>query len=231
LTNESASLKSRGYGAEYRQDVALVDAMKRIIAPSYERHPAVFDHDLTVCERLYTLWDGPNLTSFFMVSFTQLEPDVPAIYLGLSATAEGRKNSGIVRRLFRQLTSDGQVFEANAGREVVMFGTLATPSSFHGVHTTWRDAQPSLDGHFAPAEAQLAHRIAAWLGAAPPSRHPFVLHGYATGTRYSAAERERIESLIKRYDFRLFERLNLDERSGDRLIITCRLPRVSIPPV
>jgi hypothetical protein len=189
----------------YRDDKDLLEAMRVLIAPSYVGMPRMFEHDVELCDRLYLLVEAETLVAFFMVGFISIgDGTSPAIYLGLSAAAESHKNSGVVRTVFRRFTTDARSYQAEREQPVVMFGTLATPSSFFAVHTMWKDAQPSGDGEFRESERGIAQQAADWLGARVSPAHPFVLPEYAVGTRYSESERRRIARVCEKHDFGLF---------------------------
>lgn len=215
------------HNTSFRTDARLLAEMREVIAPSYDAEPAMFAHDISCCNRAYVLRDNSDLVAFFLTSF--VEGDDPrcqraCIYLGLSATRQSHKNTGIVRSLFERFTDDARAFEIQVESAIPMFGTLATPSSYYSVNMIWANAEPLMDGSYSEKGREHARIALKWLNAEASDDHPFVLHAYAVGTRYSKLERERIARLIAKTQFSLLERLGVVEARGDRLLVVCEVP-------
>lgn len=214
-------------GRSFMRDEDNLAELRELVAPSYDGIPTALANDIGRYDRIYRLLQGRQTIAFFLVSFTEIglgESRRPAIYLGLSAVRDTVKNGGLARQLFCRFTRDARAFEEASKSPVVMFGTLATPSSYFAVCTQWTDVQPLPDGSFSESSRPIAKMAAAWLGANSSPAHPFVLPCMAQETRYSRDERERIARVTAKHNFRLLSSLGIDETRGDRLLVTCRVP-------
>ncbi len=212
----------------HRENSALRERLAAIVAPSYDGECRALDVDWHRADLLYLLADGDTEVAFFFVTTTTLlieGESTRAFYLGLSATSERTKNSGQVRRVFDTFLADAAMRDAEAGSPAWCFGYTATPSSVDAVLRLWSETQPRRDGSFDLRRVGVALAAGKWLGATHDPSHPFVLPRLSAGTRYSDLERSRIDALVSKTGFDLFTRLGIDERRGDRLLLTARAPR------
>jgi hypothetical protein len=214
----------------FRKDHPLLSALFHLVRPSYEDPTALLDREVAHCDTLYLARDeAGRLLSFFMVAWETLPLDdrpVPAVYLGLSATSEETKNSGIVYRLYRKFCVDAAAREGETGRRLLLWGTTATPSAFLAVHFLFADVEPRGDGTYSEPGKTTAGQLRRHLKALDPAEgyHPFLLRRVAGNTRYSAREVERIRGVCRKKGFSLFRQMNLDERNGDRVLFLGRTP-------
>jgi hypothetical protein len=209
-------------GAAFRDDPELLAAMNELVRPSYEGTPAVLDYEVSICDTLYLLSDDAGLVCFFLAGATELavaDAPLPAVFMGLSATREGTKGSGQVRVLFRAFASDVREREACLGTRILLFATFATPSTFYTFELLFSDVAPLRDGSYRSDYLPALPAIQRFLRSQADPVCPFRLPAHAKGTRYSLAERQRIADICLRKDFKLFEKLDIDESRGDRLII------------
>jgi hypothetical protein len=51
------------------------------------------------------------------------------------------------------------------------------------------------------------------------TEHPFIIKRMAQGTSYSTLEKKRIQQVIHRKRFQLFEKLGIEEECGDRVLL------------
>ena len=204
--------------------------IEELIRPSYVNATSLIDRALSKGQDLYELRDEDGaLISFFMVgwhSLTVAEKVVPAVYLGLSATTQQAKNSGIVRNLYMRFIEDAIGREGESQEQVVCWATTATPSAFFAVHKLWIDVEPDAKGVFSNRGLEYVRAIREYLQMPQSNQdHPFVVKSIAVDTRYSKAERIRINEICEKHNFHLLRELGVDEAKGDRLILVAHLPK------
>jgi hypothetical protein len=214
----------------FRSDQSLRSAIYELIEQSYEDPTALITREFEHCDTLY-LAENENdiLVAFFMVAWETVNVGgemLPTVYLGLSATSEDTKNTGIVRQLYSNFILVGARWEQSTGRRLLLWGTTATPSAFYAAQTLFAEVQPDMEGRYSQEAAEIALHLHQRMGisARVDGAHPFVLRNIATNTRYSQKELARIELIRTKKKFRLFDDLRISERDGDRLLLICRIP-------
>jgi predicted GNAT family N-acyltransferase len=214
---------------EFVNNQALIQELKEITAPSYEDPTAMIKRDLSHCNKLY-LGHNPDgkLVTFFMVGWEPIlfkGKYIPSVFLGLSATCQDCKNSGIVRTLYQRFVLDAQAWEEAHQQRLLLWYTTATPAVFHATNIIFSENEPYINGHYTNEGADYAIAIRHHMKwPAFEGEHPFVVKGIAKNTRYSALERARIEHIVKTKNFTLFAELGIDETQGDRMVRIGRIP-------
>jgi hypothetical protein len=201
----------------------LVDALARLVAPSYAPGCAVLADELLRCDLLYLATDAEGPCAFLLVARVRL-PVGPehrqARYLGLSGARDERSGAAVIARF----TADVQDEEEARGKRLLLFAATAAPAAVRNAHAFWTDVQPAPDGSFREELLPLADAARAWLGAGGCADRPFVLSRLARGIRYSAGERRRILDEFHGESGELFRRLEIEEARGDRLLLLCSVP-------
>src|SRR5262249_29213619 len=99
----------------FRHDAELKREILSLLRPSYEDPSNLLEREFDHCETLYVARNGDDrLLAFFLVAWEPLDfkQETPqSVYLGLSATSEETKGSGIVRELYAQFRSDASAWE------------------------------------------------------------------------------------------------------------------------
>jgi len=224
----------------FRNDESLRATIYKLVEPSYQDPTALIAREFEHCDTLYLAKDEDgNLVAFFMVAWETLNVSgelLQAVYLGLSATSEDTKNTGIVRELYSHFISDGARWEQCTGRKLLLWATTATPSAFYAAHIFFKETQPDFEGRYSQESAEIAQHLHRRMGVSTKDvgSHPFVLRNMATNTRYSETELARIELICRKKNFLLFDGLGINERNGDRLLLICRIPKFTaetVPPI
>ena len=123
---------------------------------------------------------------------------VPALYTGLCATREDRKNSGRVVSLLNYCMYEAREWQRREGLKLVIWGATASPSVYRIIQRVFANVQPRPDGDYSPASAEIAQGIRRHLGLdLPDGAHPFVLPGFAAGVRYTDSEARRIAAAAR----------------------------------
>jgi len=216
-------------GDELRYNAWLRTELALIAAPSYDDATAILAREVADCTHLYIGRDTAGLLAgFFMTSRDYLTADhgLPLVHVGWSATRHDLKNSGATMALFERCITDTQAWEKQLGRRALLWSTTASPTIYLGVSRFLAEVEPRRDGSYSADGARHAQLLRQRLGASAMAEgeHPFAVRGIATGTRYSADERERIARVCDRKQFSLFEQLGIDETNEDRLIFIARTP-------
>ena len=221
----------------FRENEDLRLEILQLVQPSYENPAAVLAREFEHCDTIYLARDDEdNLVAFFMVAWQTMMlkgEAVPAVYLGWTGASERARASGAVKRefyaqLYGRFMSDAVNLEKKAGRRLLFWGTTATPSGYFALQMAFVEIEPQIDGTYSAEGAEIARHLQRRMGVVnhASESHPFVLHGVATDTRYSAKEVERIELICRNKGFSLFKELGVEERNGDRLLFICRLPQI-----
>lgn len=220
--------------AQWSRVPGLERELADLVAPSYVDASGVMERELAFNDLLYLVRDAAGaLLSFFLVRRGDLSAaagESCLVYMGLSATRDDTKNSGIVRSLYAAFAADVAAWQLDIGRRIRLWFTTATPSAYYAAQLLFMDIEPRPDGSYNRETLAAIAQIRRTFAGCGESAHPFVLPGVASGTRYSDVERGRIARLCERHGFRLFEVLDVQERRGDRLVVTCSVRRVTPQP-
>ncbi|KYQ94387.1 hypothetical protein DLAC_11597 [Tieghemostelium lacteum] len=206
----------------------ILQEIKDIIAPSYEDPSSMLKRDLSHSNKLYIARERDGrLITFLMVGWENVlfkGQNIPTVYIGLSATRQDQKNTGIVRYLYKRFLGDAQAWEQVHQQRLLLWYTTATPSAFH-VSNLMEESQPNIDGSYTEEGKKLILALRdhkKW--PAFIEGHPFIVKGIAEKTRYSVLERERIKKIEEGKNFTLFTELGIDETQGDRMVCIGRVP-------
>ena len=119
-------------------------------------------------------------------------------------------------------------WEQQSGRRLLLWATTATPVTYFAA-SIFSDLDPFLDGTYQTGHLNYVDAIRSKL--ALPERnsssHPYVLRGVAKDTRYSQSEVLNILRFAATKNFDLLNKLHIDERRGDRLLMIGRSRRRS----
>lgn len=220
--NNAGSQVQLRHSDTFRSDVQLIQSLWNLIAPSYEEPSSLLNRELNHCTHLYLGHNQGELICFFLVAWefiTLNGSQHPAVYMGLSATRQDRKNSGVVRQVYVQALKDALAWENELATKLIVWATTATPTSYLFSQTLLENVQPLLDGTFDSKAAEIAKAIRHQQDYGINQETPFMLRGVAQETHYSASELHRIERVTTSKNFGLFRQLNISEHLGDRLLI------------
>jgi hypothetical protein len=220
---------------KFVSDVTLQKQITNIVSPSYEDSTTLLAREIKSCNEIYLAKDqNQQIHSFFMIGWSDLVVDnqqIPAVYLGLSATSATTKNRGYVRLLFEKFFKEAYAWEEKNQQKLVLWHTTASPSIFHAFNLLLDYNEPDKDGDYTDAGQKIALAICQKKGWQQnvSSQHPFVLHGVAENTLYSKEEFSRLGKICQKNNFTLFNQLNINERKGDRLLRISRLSPQKYP--
>lgn len=151
---------------------------------------------------------------------------VPALYLGLSATASKWKNTGIISRLY--FTCFAKEIEAYAGHrsDYILWGLTAHPTIYRAISRFLSNVCPRENGSYDQdlvEVLQLARNLLKVKSLEQHSDHPHIIRG--AGGVYTSEEMEKINRIALRKGFKLFEQMKLCLKSGDRILFLARFPK------
>lgn len=203
--------------------------VRALVGPSYVDPGPLLEREMDHCDTIYVAQDDDGeLLAFYLVAWETVAwgrgGGRTCVYLGLSASRDDAKGRGFARRLYKRCLLDARRWEERHRREVLLWGTTATPLVYGLAARFLRDMEPRPDGGFSEAGAAAAHRLRAHANWPPPrgTEHPFVLRGVARDTAYSARERGRLTHASRRCG--LLDRLGVQEARGDRLLFIACVP-------
>jgi hypothetical protein len=215
----------------FRCDLSLRHEITSVVMSSFVDDASRLDWVIDHSDTLYLSRDESGaLISLFLTARGLLEVGgraVPALYTGLCATREDRKNSGRVVSLLNYCMYEARECQRREGLKLVIWGATASPSVYRIIQRVFANVQPRPDGDYSPASALIAQGIRRHLGLdLPDGAHPFVLPGFAAGVRYTDSEARRIAAVRTAKGFSMYEELRIREAAGDRLLFVADVPDV-----
>jgi hypothetical protein len=218
-------------GDAFRGNPAVRSEIAAIVAPSYIEGDSRLDSEIDHCDTLYVSRDERGeLISFFMTALGSLDVGgriVPALYTGLCATRQDRKNCGRIVKLINYCMYESQEWQRQERRKLAIWGTTASPSVYLIIQSVFANVRPRLDGGYCPDSAEIARGVQRRFGRdLAADSHPFVLPRFATGVRYTDLERTRIAAVCRSKRFSLYTDLGIEEARGDRLLFVAEVPEV-----
>lgn len=212
----------------FENESGLINELHETLQSSYIDPTILIEREIQRCDTLYHLRDNHGaIVAFFMVGWHTLDigdTSQSAVYLGLSATRQDMKGTGRVRHVYQQFMRDAIAWEQRTGEKLILWFTTATPSVYHAARQLFEGLEPRANRTYSAQNRHVADALRNHLGV-DKGDHPFVLYGMAPQTRYSKQELDRINWISRTHNFTLFDALGIDERKGDRLLCTCKLPR------
>ncbi|PTS99666.1 hypothetical protein DBR11_11810 [Pedobacter sp. HMWF019] len=181
---------------------------------------------------IYLLKDGcNNILSFFMVAWEKhkiqsVERDV--VYLGFNCTSQNHQGENFSLRLNYNIAVDGYNYQQKNNNKLIVYCRTATPIILLLLPKIWDNVKPDLDGNYNKNDENIIESLKKSSGLDKFSTdHPYVLKGVTANTQYSVREKARQNECELKNDIKTFEKLNIDESNGDRLLITCEIPSKS----
>lgn len=189
----------------------------------------IVERELNHNNTIYILKDSfGGILSFFMVAWEKhkiqsVERDV--VYLGLSCASQSNQEKKFASRVYYNFTVDAYNYQQKNSNKLVLYGTTATPVVLLTLSKIWDNVKPDLDGNYNQNDKEIIESIKKSSGLDKFStEHPFVLKGIATNTKYATTEQARLKEFEIKNNIKIFEKLNINEAIGDRLLITCNVP-------
>lgn len=205
----------------YQDNQKLINGIKKLIQPTYRQAGEHVNHDIEICNELYTInsIEG-ELIAFFMVGFHMIE-DMPCFYGGLSACKDELKNTGIVKWLYYEFIRECIHKELEINRRIITYWTTATPIVYYLTNRYWINVQPTLQGECSNDGKAILEKIAKakYTNIVREENAPFVLRNVAQQINYSDKEQERIKIAIDSLNLTVFNKYKLDETNGDRFLM------------
>jgi hypothetical protein len=215
-------------GGDFWSNVTLHDEIIRLAGPTYEDASVVLSSALSSYDTVYLAYDDKGeLVSFYMAAFEDISIGnrlVPSVHLGWTCSTVEAKGTGSAQLLYERFNRDGKKRQHTKGVQLLLWGTTATPIGFYLYHKHFADVLPHHDGAYPETAVEIAEALRERLKVTKKSEHPFVLKECHKG-RFSQQELKRIDLFNQAKEFSLFRHLGIDERQGDRLLVTCRFPQ------
>lgn len=203
----------------FHDDNEFISEMRALLKPSYKDVEMLLNRELNHNKYIYYLRDKDGmLSSFFMSNFDIIDNEVVS-YMGLMAVAEKYKGLTLAAPIIIPYIENLRRKERELGRKILSYATTATISSYKCLALFCDDYQPTENGCYTVEGKQAARYIAHHLKLNYNTNHPFILKRVAKGTSYSELEKKRINNIIQRKRFHLFEQLGIEEENGDRLLL------------
>lgn len=201
-----------------------------VTKPYYIDPSNVLDRELEHNNHIYLIKDrADNILSFFMVSWEKhliSNEEKDCIYLGLSCANQNNQEKRFASRVYYYFTTDAFNYEQESNNKVILYGTTATPVVLLTLSKIWDNVKPELEGSYTQFDKEIIDEIkkSTGLDKFSDEEHSFVLKGIAENTKYSVSEKTRLKEFELKNNITIFEKLNIKEDSGDRLLITCNVP-------
>ncbi|MFT3947816.1 MAG: hypothetical protein QM763_12680 [Agriterribacter sp.] len=208
----------------FSSDLKLKEEILSLVKPSYVDPTSLLEREFANNDTIYLIrYESTNLVAFFMTGDDSFE-DITVTYMGLSAVRHEYKNSGVGKQVYMAQIEDSLHLQEKMQTDIWCWGTTATPSAFFSIHKLWEYTSPDINFYYSNEALNLAHKICDRHRYEFIPNNPFVLKNVAKKTKYSDSERKRIAEFIEKKNFGLFDKLNINEESGDRLLMVFKLP-------
>lgn len=204
-----------------------------VLAQAYYVEPtSVVDSELKRNNMIYLLKDScNNILCFFMVAWHKFkihseERDI--VYMGLTCTSQNHQEKKFSSRLLYNFTVDAYNYQQKNNQKLLLYAKVASPIILLMLPKIYDNIQPDLDGNYNKKDKEVIESIKKAGGLDEfSSNHPYVLKGATANTKYSTNEKVRQKEFVFNSDINTFEKLNIDESNGDRLLIICEIPSKS----
>ena len=209
-----------------------IERMFQLMKPYYIDPTSLLERDLKHNTNIYLLKDDiDNLLSFFMVGWEKHFIDdklSSVVFLGLSCANQKFQERKFASKVYYYFTKDAFDYEQLNNEKLILYGTTATPVVLLTLSKIWDNVKPLQDGSYTEYDKIIIDAIKKSTGLDKySSDHPFVLKRIAIKTKYSVNEEARLKEVEIKNNIKIFEKLNIDEANGDRLLITCNIPNKS----
>jgi hypothetical protein len=143
-------------------------------------------------------------------------------YMGLTANAVTGIDGGFSRHLWKAYLRHSR--EEGSKNPLLTWYRTASPFGLYPCHHLLLNGEPRLDGSYSRKGAATMLRLREIYGLPlEDGEHPFVVRRYASA-RYSAFEVARSAKFGSSEAARLFVKLGINEKSGDRLLMLGNIP-------
>ena len=205
----------------FKNDLQLISAIKDTIHDNYVDTEHLIEREINHCDNIiYTENDAGEILCFAMYNFEKLDK-IETCYVGLTASRNNAKSSGMASHLWRCIATECQEKQKELECKLLIWLTTPTPIVFYWFINFLHDAEPFIDGSFSPRGELIINKLKAskYPKAQASEIHPFVLKNVAMNTRYSYDEQIRINAAEKKLKISAFKKYNVDETAGDRFLI------------
>ncbi|MHC4268848.1 MAG: hypothetical protein ACYSTS_10305 [Planctomycetota bacterium] len=201
----------------------LYTAFCKILTPYYKNPGIIVDKELNICDTCYINEDKHQILSFFMIANGEISIEglrTPCIYLGLSGARNNVRGIRYVISLYSKCLSDMKSLANNLGKDIVLWGTTVNPMIFAMVSKYLPDLYPKKDGSYSDEAREICDIIKKeYRIGGEGSHNPFVIKRIMEGIEYS----DIYLSITKKRDHGIFQLLNIEESSGDRLLFLSKI--------
>jgi hypothetical protein len=205
------------------REAGLIHEISSLLAPSYENHRPLLERELAKNTHGYLGYsEAGALVAFFLVGWGA--PVSEMIYLGLSASRETEKGTGAALRLYLRFLEDARQDEQARNCRFELWMTTAHPMVWAIINRIFAEVTPAMDGSFSSTDSIRARQLRSYMGVDQNTDNPFRLGLIASDTRYSEREAMRCADANARLQTDIFEKYDIREARGDRLLTMARVP-------
>lgn len=204
--------------------------LNTVISESYMKTEDLIERELRHCKDIYLGIKNEEVICFFMVSWDNhihKGKDNTLVYMGLSGCKENFKSLGHIKYCYDAFINDAIKWEVENSKKLTLWATTATPFAYLAAHKLFTNLNPDINGSFTNKSEDIAYIIRKKYYKKHDKKkceNPFILKHVASDTIYSLRESERINNIVSKKRFSLFEKFGVDETIGDRLIMIMETP-------
>ena len=148
-------------------------------------------------------------------------------YMGLTAIRHCYKNLYLSEPLMAWHIKKVSDVEKEINKKILCWCHTAIITSYRVIERYFDCLVPNRNGdNFDEYSTSIAKIVVDKFGYKHDKLNPFILRGVSSGTRASVIESERIKTVTEKHNFILFEKFNISEPDGDRIILLSYVPDV-----
>jgi hypothetical protein len=203
---------------KFQTDSKLYSQILDILKESYENPIQLIERAYKNNQDIFLCYDSDVLCGFFMVGTTMVN-EKQIIYLGLSGVLSSKKGLGIGKLLYKTHLDELVIERQKTDKKIICWATTASIGVFYALKSLYKSISPNENLTYEQDDLDLVKQICKIKNIEAYDYFPFLAKGIALNTNYSKTETERLQEFTLKNNSTFFEKIGLDERAGDRLIL------------
>lgn len=219
---------------EVGQNSQLQSELIAILRDIYIAPDTALRHALMRCDSCHFITDQTGILAFSFTAHESLSTwPVRALYCGLSGARQDLQYTGLIARLYFAAIENAteKSIHHEAGQHLYVWGLTAHPIIYRSVCRFLKNISPTNDGNYTRLAHTLLPFIHEKLQYSPKevdcNVNPFVLP--SSGSIYRSDMIKKLMSLSRSKGISIFDNLNINYASGDRIAFVGSLDQTGIP--
>ncbi|UJR18701.1 hypothetical protein I4U23_005608 [Adineta vaga] len=219
---------------QFQPNTKLFDELVHIASPSYQNPFETVLNAVQGSNQLYIIHHIEQNSPILCYSLVQYGKEItllnhhqkiPVVFYRFVIMNNKYKNTGVIIKLFEYFYHQMQKQkEKQSELPLLFYYTTATPSIIYLTDQIFKNTIPAINDYYRKFTDDEWHivnelrRLRNWPIVMKSSNiNPFVIKGIMKA-RYSTSEQMRIEKIMKKTNYKMFQDLNINEMNGNRLL-------------